>query len=372
MSCSNCESNPCRCGVRPCGSCHRNPCNCDCPTNTAACESLPSQIENFTKQFFGTVVKTEVDGVVSWTLPCDLEVGLVNNPRLPDEGVACYFKRLFEQGIIGLTGPAGTDGATGATGNNGYSVTLAAFTQPSTGSPNVQVVTAYNPAIVAGLQIFIETSGYYLITATDNAGTLFLTLLQAAAGAPTTITAGKIVVPSGPPGASGFTGPAGPQGASIQGPQGDTGAQGAAGAQGIPGENFTDNNGQFYVTDGTDVSLGLTYVAVDFTSGIVQVVLINQGTYLLTAVVGLLGKVGVAVAHVVSVKLQDDTLVADVQASEQTQSNIVNTEQTQIVINTIYTTDGPNHVIGLYAKCTSAAKVDAVALRTVLSFTQLA
>jgi hypothetical protein len=333
---------------------------------------LPSQISNFTSQFFGEVIKTEVDGQVVWTLPCDLETGLTNNPRLPDEGVACYLLRLINQGIIGLTGPAGTDGATGATGNNGYTVTLATFTQPSPGSPNVQVVTAYNPAIVEGLQIFIEDSGYYLITATDNAGTLFLTLLQAASGAPATISAGKLVVPSGPPGATGLTGPAGPQGASIQGPQGDTGAQGPAGAQGDPGDNFTENNGQFYVTDGTDVALGVTYVPVDFTSGVVQVSLINQGTYLLTAVVGLLGKAGVAAAHVVSVKLQDDTLVADIQATEQTQSNILNTEQTQIVINSIYTTDGPNHVVGLYAKCTSAAKVDAVALRTVLSFTQLA
>jgi hypothetical protein len=76
---------------------------------------LPSQIQNFTQQFFGDVVKTEVDGQVIWSLPCDLDIGLPNNQRGAGEGLACYFLRLSEEGIIGLTGPQGevTFGAPG-------------------------------------------------------------------------------------------------------------------------------------------------------------------------------------------------------------------------------------------------------------------
>ena len=137
-----------------------NPCNTSL-TNTAACESLPSQISNFTAQFFGVVIKTEVDGEVVWTLPCSLDVGLPNNARQPDEGLACYFLRLFEEGIIGLTGPQGETGSAGTNGNNAYTVTLQGFTQPDAGNPNIQVLTAYNPAIMEGSYILIEDSGFY-------------------------------------------------------------------------------------------------------------------------------------------------------------------------------------------------------------------
>src|ERR1017187_5408533 len=70
-----------------------NPCGHG-PHNSARCESLPSQIENFTDQFFGTVVKTEINGVVTLSLRCQLDVGLPGNPRGVDEGLACYFLRL--------------------------------------------------------------------------------------------------------------------------------------------------------------------------------------------------------------------------------------------------------------------------------------
>src|SRR5579859_7902149 len=60
-------------------SCH-NPCGHG-PDNRANCETLPSQIENFIKQFFGDVIKTEVNGQVQCSLPCSLDVGLLNNPR---------------------------------------------------------------------------------------------------------------------------------------------------------------------------------------------------------------------------------------------------------------------------------------------------
>lgn len=365
MSCSCCKCpqvsgpQPCQCGARACccNRCSSNPCSCSCPASTVDCETLPSQIENFTKQFFGVVVKTEVDGVIIWTLPCDLETGLVNNPRLQDEGLACYFKRLFEQGIVGLTGPQGESGSPGTDGNNAYTVTLESYNQPSSGSPNVQVFTAYNPAIVAGLQIFIQTSGYYTVNSTDNAGTLFLTLVQAAAGAPAVITAGKLVTPSGPQGVAST---------------GATGPQGPAGPQGTPGESFTANNGQFHTTVGTDEVPGVTYAAVDFTSGVAEVSLSAQGAYHLTATVGLLGKGTVLPGDIIEVKLRDVTNSTDIEGSEQGQSNLQDIERTQVVISCIYETDSPNHIVRLFAKSSTAGAIDIVANRTVITFVRLA
>lgn len=143
-------------------SCNTNPCRTH-QHNTAACESLPSQISNFTAQFFGEVVKTEIDGAVAWSLPCGLETGLPNNPRGSGEGLACYFLRLFEEGIIGLTGPAGIQGTPGCNGFNAYTVTLLSFQQPTLAFPGVQVLTAFNPGILEGSYVFIATSGLYLV-----------------------------------------------------------------------------------------------------------------------------------------------------------------------------------------------------------------
>lgn len=218
-----------------CGStdglqCNTNPCRVT-QANTAACESLPSQISNFTLQFFGTVVKTEVDGVVSWSLPCNLDVGLPNNPRGFDEGLACYFLRLFQDGIVGLTGPAGARGAPGCNGLNAFTVTLQSFQQVAQ-NDSVQVLTSFNPSMVVGSYVFISTSGLYLIDNSDVSGLLSLRLVDVPKSpVGSTITAGKLVVPSGPPG-----GPPGPQGEQgIQGEQGVQGNQGVQGIQGIQG-----------------------------------------------------------------------------------------------------------------------------------------
>lgn len=177
-----------------------NPCQSD-STNTAQCESLPSQIQNFTDQFFGTVVKTEINGEVQWSLPCGLDVGLPGNPRGVDEGLACYFLRLFSDGIGGLVGPKGCPGDAGKNGNNAYSIITQAFTQPSLTSPLVQFVILPNPAILAGLYVFVQNSGYYLVTSVDVTGVVFATLVSPKAGAYPTIPIGSLVVPTGPPGA---------------------------------------------------------------------------------------------------------------------------------------------------------------------------
>lgn len=334
-----------------------NPCG-DPATNTPTCENLPSQIENFTKQFFGEVTKTEVDGQVAWSLPCSLDSGLPNNPRLEGEGLACYFLRLFEDGIIGLTGPQGDTGAAGTNGRNAYTVTLAGFVQPTPANPNVQVVSLANPAIVEGLTIFIATSGYYFVNATDGNGTLFLTLVQASAGAPAVITAGKLVVA------------AGPQGVSITGPQG---AQGDTGAQGTPGESFTATNGQFAggAVVGTDFPLTVLNTPIDFTASIAQVLLPQAGKYLLTATVAVEGQPTINPTDVVSFLLVDTNLISGVTFSEQEISNVADGQRAQVIINVFYTIPADNRTVQLWGKCTTAGAANVVSDFTMLQFVRL-
>jgi hypothetical protein len=344
-------------------------CNCDNPnvhrcnnpcrvstTNTPACESLPSQIENFSIQFFGTVEKTEIDGKVTWMLPCSLDVGLPENPRAVDEGLACYLLRLFADGIVGLTGPKGDPGTPGAPGNNTYTVTLHSFTQPTAGNPNVAVITAFNPTLFAGQYVFVQGSGWYLVTLTDGAGTLFLTLAEAAPSAPAAIPAGKLVVPTGPPGAS-VTGPQGPQG--------------PVGPQGIPGEIVTLNHGYYYAPVGTDYVVGAVYAAVDFVNSAPSVVLPKAGTYLVTAAVSVAGSGGITDPDAVLVKRVNTSTALDVPGTEQTLSNIQNNQFSQVICQALVTTTVDSQTVALYARATSATVFDIIAIRTSVTFVRV-
>jgi hypothetical protein len=349
-----------------CGSCgndiFNNNHNCENPchrtvTNTPECESLPSQISNFTTQFFGVVVKTEINGQVVWSLPCSLDVGLPANPRGSGEGLACYFLRLFMDGIIGLTGPKGAPGNPGTNGNNAYTVTLHGFTQPTTGAPNIQVSTAFNPAILTNSYVFIGSSGYYLVTNADNSGTLFLQLVQAVPGASGTITAGKIVNLSGPPGPA-ITGPVGPQG--VQG------------IQGPPGEVVTLTNGYYFSTTGSNFDLPAVYAAVNFTTSSPAVLLPAVGTYLMTAVVTVAGLGGVTTADAAIVKLRNTSSGIDVPGSEQNITYLSPTQYSQITINARVTTTGANQTVALFGKATGAGIITAVALNTTVTFVRIA
>lgn len=283
------------CNPNPLDSCGRSFLQCDNPCrsqpgNTPACESLPSQIQNFTLQFFGTVVKTEVNGLVGWSLPCGLDVGLPNNPRGVDEGLACYFLRLFENGIAGFAGPAGAAGAAGCNGNNAYTVTLQAFNQPTSGNPVVQALTQYNPAILAGMSVYISASGWYRVTQTQLDGTIFLSLEQSLSGAPGSIPAGSLVVPTGEPGAPGQTGKQGIQGPQgIQGASGPSGGQGPAGVQGpagTPGNTpvlaFGFQNGS--TNGGGAVTASGSYTNANFGAGDFGFVALAAGTYQVSVV----------------------------------------------------------------------------------------
>lgn len=344
----------CGCGNSSCSGCG-NPCSVT-QSNTPECESLPSQIENFTLQFFGEVVKTEVDGKVVWSLPCSLDVGLPNNPRGVDEGLACYFLRLFQDGITGLTGPAGPAGTAGTNGKNSYTVTLQSFTQPTLASPNVQVTTTANPAILTGLYVFIATSGWYLVNSAPGDGTLFLSLVKEVSGASGTIVAGKLVVPSGFPGNS------------IVGPQG---IQGPTGPQGSPSPAFTENNGFYYAPVGTDYKLQVTYSAVTFVNSSPQVLLSKAGTYTVTVVSDVVGLAGVAVTDLASLKMRNITNSGDIAGSEHEINNLVLNQRSQIVLNFPVTTDSDNQAIALFGKCSTADVISLKALKTTVSFVRM-
>jgi hypothetical protein len=267
--------------------------------------------------------------------------------------VACYFLRLFSDGIVGLKGDPGTDGAIGATGLNAYSVTIQSFTQPTAGSPNVIVITSANPAILPGLYVFITNSGHYFVNAVDpTSGALNLTLTKATVSPAATITAGKLVVPSGYPG---NTGPKGDQGIGVKGDPG------------TPGVSFTVTNANYFATVGIDYPLPGVYAAVDFTNSQPTVVLAAAGTYLVTVCVAVVGKPTVNTVEVASVKLQNTSTATDVGGTEKHINSLLNTSLGQLVISAILTTTGTNQTIALFGKCTTNAAIDVVALNTTIT-----
>ena len=342
---------------RTCGSHHHDNCANPCRVtahNTPACESLPSQIENFSNQFFGSVVKTEVDGRVVWSLPCNLDVGLENNPRSVDEGLACYFLRLFEDGITGRTGPKGDPGTNGSNGNNAYTVTMAQFTQPSPGSPNTQISTAYNPSILPNSFIFVQGSGYYFVSATDTSGTLFVQLVQAVSSVSpnNTITAGKLVVTAGPQGLQG------PTGTGTPGPQGDPGPA---------GQPVSMENEHYFATVGTDYQLQVAYAAVDFVNSAPEVLLPTAGKHLITVVATVAGEAGVTAPDAALLKLRNTTTSTDVSGSEMNITNIDQDQFSQIVINTIVETSSANNTVALFGRASGANIIAVIALNTTIT-----
>lgn len=334
----------------------QNPCG-SLPENSAQSESLPSQIANFTQQFFGEVVKTEVDGVVSWSLPCGLDVGLPENPRTDGEGLACYFLRLFNEGIVGLQGETGETGAAGTNGNNAYTVTLASFTQPTLASPSVQVLSQYNPALRENMYIFIDGSGWYIIDGLDGSGTLFLRLVyELPTPASGTITAGKIVVPCGYPGASvtGATGPTGP-----------------AGPQGATGETPTADNGSYHNAGGTDYTVTASSAVVNFTTSEAEVTLPVAGKYLVTAQVGIYGLTDCAVENYCILKLYNATTAGDVTGGSMLIDNLVVDRHGNATISVIVTTSQANETISLYAQGSVATRFKVDATYTTLCYVRI-
>ena len=293
MACSQCGNSNCggncfdgvcsdagTCSQFPTNQC--TPCNTDCGQNSATCETLPSALENFVTQFFGSVQKTEINGKVTWVLPCDLDVGLPANPRGAGEGLACYFKRLFEDGINGLQGNQGDTGAAGAPGRNAYTITTSAFNPPTVPGHTIQVTIIASPVIAVGETIFIPGAGWYVVTEVFQGTTVFATLLEPTPVVLSLVHAGTVMLPTGPRGLS-ITGPQG-----LQGPKGDTGATGAMGATGGVGATgatgpagATATNSNATIKGGSsDYVVTNSYAKIDFGTTDLQATLAVAGTYL--------------------------------------------------------------------------------------------
>lgn len=231
----------------PNGNAGCGPCN-PCTDSTVACESLPSALDNFTAHFFGEVAKSMVDSRVQWILPCNLETGLPDNPRTDGEGLACYFLRLFEEGIVGLTGAKGDTGIAGENGLNGYTFTAESFTVPTSECPIVQFNVEEGDVIPSGSYVFVDVAGWFSVT--SRTGNLIMCqLIQATSPAGTVIPAGSFVAITGPEGPQGQTGPRGLQG--EKGNKGDTGTPGSAGADGANAQTETTANYTQPVVGGT-------------------------------------------------------------------------------------------------------------------------
>src|SRR6266566_1572418 len=355
MSCSKCgdcgNDNP-----NPLNSCDKlgcdNPCGHHGPNNSSACESLPSQIDNFTLQFFGEVVKTEVDGKGVWSLPCELDQGLPANPRVADEPLGCYILRLFQDGIIGEQGPKGNTGDAGTNGVDAYTVVLAPFATPSLEHPYVQIVTRLNTNIVTGENIFIESSGWYSVVGTDGTGVLFTNLIARLSDAVSIVPVGTIVVPAGQTGV-GIKGETGDKGLT-----GDQGIQGPKGQPGNDAVSVTQNNGFFFTTTGNDYNL-LAFADEDYhpvwfsiaspayppitpTAADPRFTLPNAGTYLIV------GKTAANVQSNTQIKLFSVTNNFDVPGTTQLISPSAANEFRHCPFAAIYTAGGAD-TIQLYA-----------------------
>lgn len=271
MSCNNCGN------CSDCSDCN-GPCS-PCKEVSATNETLPSALENFIFHFFGSVTKTVINGRVVWTLPCDLATGLPANPRPIDEGLACYFLRLFREGIVGLTGAQGPKGNAGTNGKDGFTFVAVNFATPNPViCPTMQIEVTNGSVILEGSLIFIETAGWFEVTAvTGNA--VAIKCKQLLSNPAATVVAGSLVL---------TTGPAGPQG--VKGPKGDKGDKGETGSTGPTGTNGTNGESAKTTTtaDYTQPAAGSTVVVsvADSSAFVVgaQAFIVNGGYYEVAAV----------------------------------------------------------------------------------------
>jgi hypothetical protein len=213
-------------------------CNCDndepIPTESVENESLPSELDNFVLNFFGSVTKVQTEeDRVEWALPCGLDQGLADYRKLEGEGISCYFLRLFQDSIVGLTGDKGEKGDPGANGADGRTTVAEAFTVPPTSAPVVNIKVANGAVLPDNVNIFVESAGWFSV-ASHSGNTLSCQLLTAIALEGSYVPVGSLVIPVGPEGA---VGPAGGKGS-----RGDRGEDGDAGAPGAAGEDGGDAN----------------------------------------------------------------------------------------------------------------------------------
>lgn len=296
-----------------------------------------------------------VNGQVVWTLPCNLNVGLPANPRGDQEGLACYFLRLFRDGIVGLTGPKGDTGDQGTNGNHAYTPTTTAFSAPTIGNPNVQFNIIPSPVVSIGQTIFLAGQGWFLINNIFQNQTVFASLVEAISTPTATCPPGTLVLPVGPRGLS-ITGPTGHQGVKgdkgDQGSKGDTGGTGATGAAGATGATATNSNAEV-LGGATDYTMTAVYAQVDFGVVDLEVTLPTAGTYLI--LVNIVGINNSGATREWDFKLFNATTSADVANSESPHGlQDLNMVPQQATLMSIVQTTTVNNLIQVYA-ATSAA-----------------
>lgn len=254
------------------------PCS-PCEEVSASNESLPSALENFIVHFFGTVTKTVVNGKVVWTLPCDLAAGLPANPRIAGEGLACYFQRLFQNGIIGLTGAQGIQGLPGVNGKDGFTTVAEDFSTPDPNvCPTIQIQVSDGSVIPEGVLVFIETAGWFEVTAVTG-NTVALKCKQLLPTPAATVVAGMLVMNTGPAGPQGVKGAKG-----DKGDKGDTGLAGPAGSNGADGASAKTTTNADYIQPAAGSTV--TVSVADSSAFVVgsQAFIVNGGYYEVAAV----------------------------------------------------------------------------------------
>jgi hypothetical protein len=249
-------------------------------------------------------------------------------------------------------------------------VTIQPFAQPTLANPVIQVALGFNPSILPGQFVFIDTSGWYQVISTDPSGIDVLTLVAALPGAPVNhpgeivppgiVAAGRLVVPSGAPGPKGNTGPQGIQG--LTGGIGAPGATGAVGPQGLTGNSPTLSSAQYIDASGATYALTTSFAWVDSGGNGPQITLAVAGTYLILMLVSF-QSVGGAASWLAQYELFDANTLAVLSGPWPTSGGGTVSGVpliTRSPLEVFITTAGPGHVIKLYAKETTLVPVSDV------------
>lgn len=234
-------------------------------------------IDNLTLALYGPLQKSVVGGKVVWTIPCDPSnaATIYDIPRLPGEGLMCYFIRALQiqqlrgpTGATGVAGPAGLSGATGLVGATGMGATGATGASGPTGA--------------TGATGFTGATGSGATGATGATGFTGATGLRGATGAAGS-TGATGVGATGATGLQGATGFIGATGAGATGEMGPTGATGDIGATGEAGA--TGETGATGYQGATGAGGGASYAAPfevsQVTAGPVYTFEVNPQSFLL-------------------------------------------------------------------------------------------
>lgn len=173
--------------------------SCSCSSNSCdpANEPLPSTVDNFVTQFFGEVTKTCVDGQIVWELPCNLDEGIPGYPRLPNEGLACYFSRVLEDISMGGGGGGGGGPVDALLRSNNLSdLTNVPTARTNLGLGTMAVQNASNVNITGGTITNAQIINPVITGLTLNGATLVAPIISGAVLSTSTFNGGTLVSPT--------------------------------------------------------------------------------------------------------------------------------------------------------------------------------